>query len=216
MLVLFGSPWRELGCFGRPWLSFLDLYGAHFVKRCRPGAPGLIKELKEPFQAFLVGVSVCKPSVFIARSAFLVLHTFRTFRTFHTFVVAGSAVETLLLHAPGVTMTVVELTPSNHGEYGCRLPAHVSRIPRWLTCQSAQEAPLVDHEYCLDPRCIPRVPAFQGHMGKTWNYKDVCKEHEFCSSRWRIGVQNHPNIDLPMRPSAAQECHTATGCRPDS
>ena len=54
---------------------------------------------------------MCKPLAFTARCAFLELHTLHTF---HTFVVAESAVETPLSHAPGVRMTVVELTPSNY------------------------------------------------------------------------------------------------------
>ena len=82
LVVLFGSLWRELGCLERLWLSFLDSYGPHLVTRCRPGAPGLIKELKEQFQAFVGGQCV-QTICFTARSAFLL------FITVHTFVMAG-------------------------------------------------------------------------------------------------------------------------------
>ena len=110
LVVSLGLLWGELGCLGWPWLSFLDPYGAHWVTRCRPGAP----RAHQGASSFRGGVSVCKPLVFTARSAFLSLTYVAHFARVARFCGHGSPVETPLPHAPGVRMTVVELTPSNY------------------------------------------------------------------------------------------------------
>ena len=126
-----GILWGELESLGWPWLSFLDPYGAswgalgglgcHFWIPMAPiwsqgvvqEPPGLIKELKEPFQAFVGGQCVQTIS-FYSKICVFVIHDV-------AYVCGpGSPVETPLPHAPGVRMTVVELTPSNDFILGIR------------------------------------------------------------------------------------------------
>ena len=100
MVVLFGSIWRPLGHKVSSRSSPLSWGG-----QCVQGD-----------SSFHGGVSVCKPFVFTARSAFLsftYVARFARFTRFARFCGHGSPVETPLPHAPGVRMTVVELTPSN-------------------------------------------------------------------------------------------------------
>ena len=107
LVVLFGSLLRELWCLGRPWLSFLEpLWRPFGHKVSSRSPPGSSRSSRNHFKLSWE-VSVCKPLVFKARSAFLLLHAV------HTIVVLGVLLRPHF-HTRRVKMTVVELAPSNY------------------------------------------------------------------------------------------------------
>ena len=84
--VSCGDPGKTLGSLGEPWGGSWGItggpLGAPWVPRCRPGAhrarPGDYGA-QGTISSFPGGVSVCKPSVFTGRSAFLLFMTLQTF-----------------------------------------------------------------------------------------------------------------------------------------
>ena len=120
----YGASWGALGGLGCPfWIPMAPIWSKGVVQE-PPGLikelnmapiwsqdvvkepPRRIKELKEPFQAFVGGQCVQTIS-FYKKICVFVIHDVADVCG------PGSPVETPLPHAPGVRMTVVELTPSN-------------------------------------------------------------------------------------------------------